>query len=115
MLKIAKQKKILGYPITSTITSTTSIGNTATSIRSMTTTKTMTTITKDIITTAAMTSKITIIDDKVDAFLDVSLEKIMSVCLFVHQSVPCYFQTTKTAVFEGGETLNDQQQQQRQR
>ena len=36
----------------------------------------MTTITKDIttiITTAAMTSKITIIDDKVDAFLDVSL------------------------------------------
>ena len=76
MLKIAKQKKILGHPITSTITSTTSIGNTATPMRSMTTTKTMTTITKDIITiitTAAMTSKTTIIDDKVDAFSDVSL------------------------------------------
>ena len=35
-----------------------------------------------------------------------------SICQLVHRMVPCYFRMTKIAVFEGGKTSNDPQQQQ---
>ena len=51
---------------------------------------------------------------RIARFFDATTHLQKRPCPSVRQSVPCYFRTTKIAVFEGGKTSNDQQHHQQQ-